>query len=174
MNKNAIIVGLLLLLLTSTAFAQGEGSAFMLGDVTLREMKISGPRIGVTQVVGALADELDDRGINPTLSQFGWHVEHRFVSETGKVAMLVEVIPLVAGVEQNTFLPSITAMIGMRSLSGWEVGVGPNASVAGTAVVFGAGRTFDIDGIYIPVNVAYAHSTNGGRLSLVIGFGLFK
>jgi hypothetical protein len=174
MTRHGLVIGLLLIIMTSVSFAQGTGSAYMLGDVTLREMKISGPRIGVTQVVGALADELEDEDINPTLTQFGWHIEHRFVSNTGKIAMLVEIVPLVAGVEQNTFLPSISALIGMRTLSGWEIGVGPNASVAGTAVVFAGGRTFDIDGIYIPVNVAYTHSTNGGRVSLIIGFGLFK
>lgn len=48
---------------------------------------------------------------------------------------LIEIIPLIGGIEQGIFLPSITGIIGYRNSAGHEIGVGPSLSLSGFGLV---------------------------------------
>jgi len=134
-------------------------------------IRLNGPRLGFTVVTGRLADRLDDRlNAGPVLSQFGWQFETRLFTTDNGTSGLFEFIPLIGGLEQGKFLPSLNGLIGLRGAKGLEFGVGPNVSVAGAALAFAFGTTFQARNINYPVNVAVVPGNQGLRFSLLVGF----
>lgn len=134
-------------------------------------IKLSGPRFGLTYIgPGELADRLKQEEISQLITQFGWQFEKSFFSLPSGVQGLVEGVVLVGGIEQNTFLPSASMLIGVRNKNGFEFGVGPNASLAGFAMTFAAGVTFRSNEINFPVNFALVPSEGGLRFSILAGF----
>jgi hypothetical protein len=72
-------------------------------------LSLSGPRVGLTFLTGDDADKLKKEvNAGPIVSQFGWQYEQQFLSTKEGLAGLTEWIILVGGVEQGTFLPSIS------------------------------------------------------------------
>ncbi|GAA4368108.1 hypothetical protein GCM10023185_40560 [Hymenobacter saemangeumensis] len=135
-------------------------------------VQLSGPRLGVTYLTQGVADKIGEKvpGLSPVLSQFGWQFETRLFRMPNGVSGLLEVIPLVAGLEQGKFLPSISGILGMRGAKGLEFGVGPNLTPLGTSVVLAVGTSFRSNGINFPVNLAVVPGNGGARISLLVGF----
>ena len=136
-------------------------------------LRLAGPRIGFTILSQRLTDHLRtefNSNVNPFITQFGWQFETRIFTLNNGVTGLFEFVPLVGGLEQGKFLPSLSALIGIRGAKGLEFGVGPNVSLAGAGLVFAAGTNFHAQGVNFPVNVAVAPSAQGGRVSLLFGF----
>ena len=139
--------------------------------------KLAGPRVGVTMITpGSLAsiirgdvsffsDEVRQEWTGSTgkygaaISQYGWQWESRF-ADGGNVTGIVEWIALVGGMEKGFFLPSVSSMVGLRTDKGIEFAVGPNVSLGGIAMVFGAGYNFKFGKLNVPVNIAYVPSMN--------------
>lgn len=169
--------------------------------------KLAGPRIGFTFITaGATADVihkgfgyLDDESnrLGETgsafITQYGWQWESRFADGGGNITGIVEWIALAGGMEQGKFLPSVSSIIGLRTDKGLEFGVGPNISLSGVGMVFGAGYNFRSGSLNLPVNIVFMpgvkregkihHSNNtteeytystGARVSLMLGFNLAK
>ena len=138
------------------------------------QLRLSGPRFGVTYLGGSLVDSLAVEGIDisPVITQFGWQWERQFnVGDTGPTAVS-EWVLLVGGLEQGTFLPSLSWIIGLRTANGTEFGVGPNLSAAGFALAIGAGVTRRSGTLNIPFNLSVVPSSLGTRVSLLTGFTL--
>ena len=149
-----------------------------------------GPRIGMTYLSSGTtmvnaADLFNRRSINPLISQFGWQFETRFFKLENGGGGLIEIIPLIGGIEQGIFLPSITGIIGYRNSAGHEIGLGPSLSLSGFGLVFAAGTSFKSGKVIFPVNIAFSPSINkrdaygnnensGFRLSLFVGFNSRK
>jgi hypothetical protein len=184
MNIKKIILVLCLSLFSVMTYAQVEN--------------FSGPRVGVTYMTpGSMIDNLqewDNVGeIRPYFFQFGWQYETRFM-DVGGTAGIVELIGLVGGFEQGLFLPSVSSLIGLRTSKGFEFALGPNVSLAGAGMVFGAGFNFKKGGINFPVNIAFVPGRSkressrdemtgledvqfvdtGHRISIVVGFNASK
>jgi hypothetical protein len=139
--------------------------------------KLAGPRVGVTMITpGSLAsiirgdvpffsDEVREEWTGSTgkygaaISQYGWQWESRF-ADGGDITGIVEWIALVGGMEKGMFLPSASSMVGLRTAKGIEFAVGPNLSLGGIAMVFGAGYNFKFGKLNVPVNIAYVPSMN--------------
>ena len=139
--------------------------------------KLAGPKVGITMVsAGSLAsiirgdvpffsDEIRGEWTASTgeygaaISQYGWQWESRF-SDAGNITGIVEWIALVGGMEKGMFLPSVSSMVGLRTVKGIEFAVGPNLSLGGIAMVFGAGYNFKFGKLNVPVNIAYVPSMN--------------
>ena len=139
--------------------------------------KLAGPRVGVTMIApGSLASLI--RGDVPffsnevreewtgssgkygaAITQYGWQWESRF-SDAGEVTGIVEWIALIGGMEKGMFLPSVSSMVGLRTDKGVEFAVGPNLSLGGIAMVFGAGYNFKFGKLNVPVNITYVPSIN--------------
>lgn len=142
-------------------------------DIMVQEArKYGGPRVGVTLVgPGAYRDLLNYEGKRNIYSQFGWQFEKRmFTTKTG-ISGMVEFVPMIGGIDMGKFIPSISALIGVRTKKGIEVGVGPNAAVYGVknaqgyyktstsfGIVIAAGMSFKSDKVYFPVNLAFIPS----------------
>jgi hypothetical protein len=139
--------------------------------------KLAGPRVGFTIITsGSLAsivrgdvpffsDEVRKEWTGSTgkygaaISQYGWQWESRF-ADGGDITGIVEWIALVGGMEKGMFLPSVSSMVGVRTSSGIEFALGPNLSLGGIAMVFGAGYNFKFGKLNLPVNIAYVPSVN--------------
>jgi len=134
---------------------------------------LGGPRLGGTFITGKLADKLkDDYEANPVITQFGWQFEWRFFTTKNNVTGVVEVVPLVGGVEQNLLIPSISSLVGMRTGKGFEFGVGPNVSLTGASVVFAIGTNISTGEINWPINFAIVPAKDSFRFTLLFGFNV--
>lgn len=142
----------------------------------LIERDLSGPRFGFTvRDPGA-----STRDVGRIVSQFGWHFEHHVSPVGGGPQFVLEFVPLVAGVEYGAFVPSASFGVGVRLANGYEFGLGPTfsasrgASGAGahSALFFAAGRSFDVGGVHLPVNLVLATNSEGSRASLIAGYAI--
>jgi hypothetical protein len=160
---------------TNTTFAQTK-----LGDeVSFSERNLGGPRLGVTYAFGGeIGGLLREKNIGQTLSQFGWHFEYQVIPDGGGPSFVIEFIPLVAGVEYGTLIPSATLAMGIRFPGGFEFGMGPNAMVTtssmATALVLAVGKTINYGGVSIPLNIVLATNPTGNRLSFIFGYAIAK
>jgi hypothetical protein len=166
-----IIVPLMLLLALGSlrADAQAHGSA------PAEAVKLSGPRFGLTYLPEAIRDRARDEfeldfDLNPIVTQFGWQLETRFLSSQSGLTGVTEWVLLVGGLEQGAFIPSISWLVGARTLKGMEFGLGPNVSPAGSALAFAAGITMSRGELNLPITVGLVPGRDGTRVSLLAGF----
>ncbi len=146
-------------------------------EVQFSKKSLGGPRLGFTYIPGnsELAQRVKDQGMNPIISQFGWHFEHRVIANGMGPAFIIEFIPLLGAVEYGKPILSLSLMFGIRMPSGYEFGVGPNVIVApniNSGLIIALGKTFDVQGVSIPVNIAWATSPVGGRLAFIVGYAI--
>jgi hypothetical protein len=135
------------------------------------EVHLGGPRLGVTVLTAGLAEQARaDHNIKPFLTQFGWQFETRIFRLPNGTAGLVEVVPLIGGLEQNKFIPSLNALIGIRGPKGLEFGLGPNLTPISASVALAVGTSFHSNGVNFPVNFAVVPGNGGARFSLLFGF----
>ncbi|MBK5278721.1 MAG: hypothetical protein JJE09_07645, partial [Bacteroidia bacterium] len=153
-------------------------------------LKFSGPRIGFTIIGGGIAaDKIRDRGKTPFITQFGWQFETRIFTLKDGTSGLFEFVPLIGGMEQGMFLPSFSALFGIRGKKGTEFAFGPNLSLTGAGMVLAVGTSFHSENVYFPINLVVVPSVSrledqydsnsmysqeptrtGVRVSLLIGF----
>ena len=135
---------------------------------------LSGPRFGVTALSQGVVDKLRERSIEvgSTITQFGWQFEKQFYNKGGGVAAVHEWVVLFGGLEQGVALPSLNWMVGLRSRSGMEFGLGPNVTPAGVALVLAGGMTFRSGALNVPVTFAVVPSKVGTRVSILTGFNM--
>ena len=137
-------------------------------------IKLSGPRMGVTLLPNSYVAYLNrnffNQNLRPFITQFGWQFETRIFTVGSGLTGLGEIVPLIGGLEQGKFLPSVSALVGLRGAKGFEFGVGPNLWLGGAGLVFALGTNFYSGGVNFPVNLAVVPSGYGARISLLIGF----
>jgi len=150
--RRAVFGTLISLVLCAPAIAQTTGLT--------KPLSLAGPRFGVTYLSDSLLDKLQDEDIHisPVISQFGWQFEKQFNTSADGPTLVTEWVLLAGGVDQGVFLPSVSWLVGARTRSGLEFGVGPNLSVGGAALVATAGMTFRAGDLNIPVNLAVVPS----------------
>jgi len=185
MNRSNLSLALLFLVLGSAFTAAQEGEP-------PRRLEVAfGPRVGVSYVLTGFQEFNDavqkifpdsSRRYIPIFTQFGLNLEQRIrLGDTQSHFAFQEVL-LLGGVDQGIFLPSLSVLVGFRSRSGLEFGLGPNLSLARSegsfgvslAVVFSAGWTFTFSNVFVPVDLAFVPSPEGSRLSLLTGFNFKK
>jgi hypothetical protein len=103
------------------------------GDIALN---LSGPRMGFTIFTGdnatILNKPINSGGyeVTPILSQFGYQFEKQYLNE-GKYQALVEFLPMISGIDQGLFIPSVTVMNGLRNnINGFEFAIGPTFAIS--------------------------------------------
>ena len=167
--KRVFVIVASTLVASSAAYAQGAAQA----QEPPRTMSLSGPRAGITylspDVVTQIKEEFD-KDLNPVISQFGWQFEKRFLSSATGATAVTEWVFLVGGIDQGVVLPSLTWLVGMRTVGGIEVAAGPNLSPAGAGVALAAGVTMQVGDLNVPFNIAVVPSEHGPRFSFLMGF----
>ena len=84
---------------------------------------------------------------------------------------LAEFVPLVGGLEQGKFIPSLSGILGIRGPKGFEFGLGPNVTPIGANIVLAVGTSIrTASGINFPINLAVVPGNGGARISLLVGF----
>jgi hypothetical protein len=140
------------------AKASGQASSYQIEP----RLRYGGPRIGLTYLgAGEANDRMNDvfdRIVNPFVTQFGWQFETRFFTLENGSSGLVELIPMIGGLEQGLFIPSITGIVGFRTNKGYELGLGPILSLGGAGVLLAAGTSFKAGKVVFPVNLAFVPS----------------
>jgi hypothetical protein len=139
----------------------------------VRSVNLSGPRFGFTSMSQGIVDKLQEEHnitVRPGITQFGWQFEKQFFSKAGGLAAVNEFVFLLGGLEQGVTLPSASWMVGLRSPSGVEFGIGPNITPAGVALAVAGGVTFRSGSLNVPVTFAVVPSQAGMRVSMLTGF----
>ena len=175
-----VIAGLLYCLLPQLSSSQQEGnpqSVTYPDEIVFSKKSLGGPRLGFTVIPGnsELGRRLEEEGLSRIISQFGWHFEHRVIASGNGPAFVVEFVPLIGGVEYGKPILSLSLMFGIRMPSGYEFGVGPNVIVSKSAksgLIIAVGKTFDVQGVSIPINLAYATSPAGVRIAFIVGYAI--
>jgi hypothetical protein len=166
----------LIFLLGQSGIAQTEKQP----KVEFAKRNLGGPRLGITYLPGntELVDNLSDHNVGRTLSQFGWHFEYQVVPKGYGPSFVVEIVPLVAGVEYGKFIPSMTLAMGVRFPNGIEFGMGPNLLAGAdniySALVFAVGKSINYGGVSIPLNLVYATNPSGNRVSFIFGYAISR
>jgi len=156
--KNIFYILFVFSMLSFSASAQVDNlSGPRLGAVYISPSPISSFIAGVMDLedIGdELSPDYNDITKGALTSLYGWQWETRF-ADGYEVTGIVEWVALVAGMERGKFLPSVSSLVGARLASGLEFAIGPNLSLAGVAMVFGAGYNFKAGDLNIPVNLAF-------------------
>ena len=187
-QKNLLLSAILMLSVSPLVAGAAEDSA-------INTRNLGGPRFGMTYIPGntQLAAELEYNDMGRTISQFGWHFEHQVVPKGGGPQFVIEFVPMLAGVEYGKVIPNFTLAMGMRAPGGLEFGMGPNLTFsksiptpvgdgefssgegdvqARTSLLLAVGKSFNYGGVSIPINLAYATSPEGNRVSLIFGYAI--
>jgi hypothetical protein len=142
--------------------------------VTAYPVSLSGPRVGATFLSPGVADTLRDHRIDAgwALSQFGWQFEKRIKTGPSGLSAVNEWVVLAGGLEQGIVIPSLSWLVGLRTGSGVEFGLGPNVTPAGIALAMAGGVTISKGALNVPFNVAVVPSRAGMRVSVLTGFNM--
>ncbi|MEM9888551.1 MAG: hypothetical protein AAF849_21830 [Bacteroidota bacterium] len=144
-------------------------------------LNLSGPRMGASIFMGDLAEIYQANesaggfNANPFLFQFGYQFEIQYLNE-GSMQGLFEIIPLVGGLEQGLFIPSMTVLHGLRNnKNGLEFAFGPTFSMATYAEGFydgeGIWRLADVNTVPDGAEVL-SRIDSRGEIGLATGFVL--
>lgn len=172
--RAAVMIVLFVASLAVPLDAQTPSPDVTLPPPPLKTVSLSGPRFGFTALSEGVVDALHERSIDvrSNITQFGWQFEREFYSKQGGLAAVNEWVLLFGGLEQGVVLPSLSWMVGLRSASGAEFGVGPNITPAGVALAVAGGVTFRSGALNVPMTFAVVPSKAGTRVSMLTGFNL--
>jgi len=97
-------------------------------------LRLGGPRMGFMAFTGQqgkimqASEQNGGFGTFPVMFQFGYQFEKQYLNE-GNFQALFEFVPMITGLDQGKFFPSITIMNGLRNnINGWEIAFGPTFS----------------------------------------------
>ena len=152
----------------------GASSTYGQGSKPLTPISLSGPRLGATFLSPGVAQKLKDNQIDTgwAFSQFGWQLEKRIKTGPSGLSAVNEWVFLAGGLEQGVVIPSVSWLVGLRTGSGVEFGLGPNLTPAGVALAMAAGVTVSRGALNVPFNVAVVPSRAGVRVSVLTGFNM--
>jgi hypothetical protein len=148
-------------------------------------INLSGPRFGYSLIFGENAQRMKDPvstgGFDayPASFLFGYQFEKQYLNE-GNYQALFEFIPMIGGLDQQMFIPSLTFLNGFRNTrTGWEVAIGPTFSLATYSRMGRVGDTYYMESDlkklgYTDVQVRNTLNANGTvslGTSLIVGVG---
>ena len=146
---------------------------------SVRPIESAGPRFGLVFATGDAANTLKQAGYDPIFTVWGWQFEYKFLEteeEEGGVEGLVELVPLVIGLEQDMSILSLNALAGIRFKDGFEFAVGPNLTISSGASSRGfltaVGYSFRSGQMNFPVNLSLLKSEDDYRIGITMGWNV--
>jgi hypothetical protein len=154
-----------------------EDDDFVKDDPSEITFRSSGPRFGLIHVSGDAADTLEEEDMRPLLTAWGWQFEYAYQTSPNGMTGLVEIVPMIVGLEQSAVIPSLSVMFGLRAANDLEFGIGPNLSMtaekeAGLGMAFGVGYTYRAERLNMPVNLVGVFNQDGTRIGISFGWNL--
>jgi len=146
----------------------------------IAQRNLDGPRMGVTYVLSGekLIMGMKMQGMDRWVSQFGWHFEAQVIPVNRGPQFVIQVVPLVAGVEYGKMRLSTVFGMGVRFPSGFEFGLGPEFLATDgsltTALVMVVGTSFNYGDVSIPINLALTKRPYGTTISFMFGYAIEK
>ncbi len=145
-------------------------------------LKLAGPRLGAMYVFDGDFSNVyeftnyfsEDNPVPSFLNTIGWQFEKEYFSTPNGLSGLVEFIPMLTGYNHGLFIPSMNFLFGLRNAEGLEFGMGVNASLLGTSVLYAAGYSFKFDYLNVPINLAFSQGRSAERFIVTFGFNLRK
>jgi len=150
-----------------------SASSYRSGDVKTWRASAGGPRMGLVMVTGEAADQLEmayDAG--PMLTTWGWQFELQYGTEGADLEGIVEIIPLITGMDSELSFKSLNVLMGMRGADGFELCAGPYLSETGRGLTIAVGKTVRTGSMSLPINFAVTSTKEGARYSLTFGWNL--
>ena len=165
-----VVVALVFVAFASPLHAQSGTQA----PPPARTLSLSGPRVGMTFLSDGVVKKLHENHVDvgQNISQFGWQFERQFYSKQSGVTALNEWVFLLGGLDQSVAIPSLSWLVGLRTMEGAEFGIGPNVTPAGVALAIAAGVTFRAGVLNVPMNFAVVPTKAGTRVTMLTGFTL--
>jgi len=148
--------------------------------VALARRNLGGPRLGITYVFGhgKTYKDLLDNNMDRVISLFGWHFERQIIPEGGGPQFVLQLTPMIGGVEYGVVMPVTALAMGVRFPNGFEFGMGPELRLSEdgleSALIIGIGKSFDYSGVSIPVNLVVTRNNDGVRFSTIFGYAIQK
>ena len=142
---------------------------------TRGEIVSAGPRFGLFWVTRDLLLSLEyEHEAEPPITAWGWQFEYQLETSAGGPTGLVEIVPMLAGLEWGLTLFSVSAFAGLRFPGGAEALVGPYYSATSNTVGLGValGYTFRVGDLNLPVNISATRNNNGERYGFTVGFNM--
>ena len=108
----------------------------------------------------------------PVTSLFGVIAEQRILLGDTDSHFAFQEVVMIGGLEQSIALPTASFLIGYRDSSGFEVGFGPNVTLAGIGVVVAAGYTISYRGVFVPIDLSCVlpNAQRPASVALTTGF----
>ena len=88
----------------------------------------AGPRVGLVYAFGDLNDTLKAAEKDPLRTVFGWQFEYQLHQSRDGSQALIEIVPLLVGLEQNMVQMNLNLFFGLRTPEGFEIHGGPTLS----------------------------------------------
>ncbi len=124
-----------------------------INEPMVNQLNLTGPRMGMTYIFGPdgktmkASTDVGGFGLNPLMFQLGYQFEKQYLNG-GVYQALFECIPIITGIDQSKFIPSVALVNGLRNnKNGLEFGIGAIVSLTTIARVFRGS-----DGNYYPVD----------------------
>jgi hypothetical protein len=121
------------------SLTQKQAFESIINQPNTKSLKLDGPRMGFAVLTGKNASIMRNKpneggyDMFPVMSQIGYQFETQYLNE-GNFQALVEFIPMITGLDQGTFIPSITILNGIRNnKSGFEIAFGPTLGLVSVA-----------------------------------------
>ena len=153
--------------------ASSSAPSYRSADLRSWHASAGGPRMGLVLVTGQAADQLEmahDAG--PALTTWGWQFELQYGTEGAGLEGIVEIVPLITGMDSELSLLSLNLLMGMRGADGFELCAGPYFSETGRGLTIAVGKTVRSGTMSVPVNLAVTNTKEGARYSLTFGWNL--
>ena len=135
----------------------------------------SGFRVGMLHVSGDIIPHMKSyyEMTTPNLTQVGWQFDRKVKDLDSVRSIHLETTAMLSGFEQSIALPSIGAIVNLRSAIGAEVGAGLIlAPYGGLALVANLGGIFKLGKKPVPINLVAA--VNQRTVAISVRINLFS
>lgn len=152
--------------------AEVAGSLSSAGEPHGDRTRNTGWRMGVLRFTGDPASALMERDMPPWLTAWGYQFEIQR-GKYGEANTLVEIVPLVVGLEQSVAMLTVNVLAAVRFASGLEFAAGPHFSPRLWSDVEFEEDPLRVMGLGLALTVGYAFKAGSeGKLRIPVNFAV--
>lgn len=135
----------------------------------IERRRLSGPRLGA-MFAGSGTKPVSRGQVRSIMMAFGWTFEQLVQPSPAGPSLVVQEVVLVGGVEQQALVVVIGALVGVRTVGGFDIGIGPSVGSFGLGISAAVGQSIRWGDVVIPISLSIGQAEGGMRTSLTIGY----